>query len=113
MAGYNAALQNGTVCQFWHNFQLDDCMINQPNDEEQESQTYWVHPDHLGSGSVITNQTGTTSNWYEYIPFGEMMMEQKSGDYNNVYKYNGKELDDATQLYYTVQDIMILIPAYG
>ena len=100
MAGYNAALQTGTVCEFWHNFQLDDCMINQPNDEELESQTYWVHPDHLGSGSVITNQSGNTTNWYEYMPFGEMLMEQSNGDYNNVYKYNGKELDDATQLYY-------------
>ena len=27
-------------------------------------------------------------------------MEQSSGEYNNVYKYNGKEFDEATQLYY-------------
>lgn len=100
MDGYNNALMNGTVCEYWHNFQLDDCMIDQPIDEVQEYQTYWVHPDHLGSGSVITNQLGTTTNWYEYMPFGEMLMEQSSGDYNNVYKYNGKELDEATGLYY-------------
>jgi len=36
------------------------------------------------------------------MPFGEMLMEQSSGDYNNVYKYNGKELDEATGLYYYV-----------
>jgi len=100
MSGYNEALLNGTVCEFWHNFQLDDCMIDQPVDELQEYQTYWVHPDHLGSGSVITNQAGTTTNWYEYMPFGEILMEQSSGEYNNVYKYNGKEFDEATQLYY-------------
>lgn len=29
-----------------------------------------------------------------------MLMEQGSGDYNNVYKYNGKELDEAKGLYY-------------
>lgn len=100
MMGYNVALLTGTVCDFWHNFQLDDCMINQPVDELQEYQTYWVHPDHLGSGSVITNQLGATTNWYEYMPFGETLMEQNSGEYNNVYKYNSKELDEATQLYY-------------
>ena len=57
-------------------------------------------PDHSGSGSVITNQTGVTTNWYEYMPFGEMLMEQSNSEYNNPYKYNGKELDEATGLYY-------------
>ncbi|MGC4128717.1 MAG: toxin TcdB middle/N-terminal domain-containing protein [Bergeyella sp.] len=99
MSGYSDALLNGTVCDYWNNFKLDDCMINQPT-EELEYQTYWLHPDHLGSSSVITNAKGATTNWYEYMPFGEMLMEQSSGDYNNVYKYNGKELDEATQLYY-------------
>ena len=103
MNGYNDALINGTkegsFCTFWHNFQLDDCMADQPT-EESRYQTYWVHPDHLGSSSVITNQSGATTNWYEYMPFGEMLMEQSSNEYNNPYKYNGKELDEATQLYY-------------
>ncbi|MNK31436.1 tRNA(Glu)-specific nuclease WapA precursor [compost metagenome] len=100
MVGYNDALLNGGMCDFWHTFKLDDCMIDQPNNGSQDYQTYWVHPDHLGSGSVITNQNGLTTNWYEYMPFGETLMEQNSGEYNNVYKYNGKELDEATQLYY-------------
>ncbi|SHK57417.1 hypothetical protein SAMN05444371_2937 [Epilithonimonas mollis] len=34
MAGYNSALLNGTVCEYWHNLQLDNCLIDQPNDEE-------------------------------------------------------------------------------
>ncbi|MDR2206275.1 MAG: RHS repeat-associated core domain-containing protein [Flavobacteriaceae bacterium] len=54
----------------------------------------------MGSSSTITNQNGTATNWYEYMPFGEMLMEQTSGDYDNVYKYNGKELDESTGLYY-------------
>ena len=99
MKGYETAMLNGTVCAFWHQFKLDDCMTDlQP--EEQRYQTYWVHPDHLGSGSVITNQSGETTNWYEYMPFGEMLMEQSNNEYNNPFKYNGKELDEATGLYY-------------
>ena len=99
IAGYNAALLTGDFCEFWRNFQLDDCMIDQPI-EQLDYQTYWVHPDHLGSSSVITNQSGTTTNWYEYMPFGEMLMEQSNNEYNNPFKYNGKELDEATGLYY-------------
>lgn len=97
--GYNDALLAGTICDFWNNFQLDDCMITQPA-ETLAYQTYWVHPDHLGSSSVITNSLGNSSNWYEYMPFGEMLMEQSNNEYNNAFKYNGKELDEATGLYY-------------
>ena len=99
MAGYETALLTGKFCKFWQTFQLDDCMVDQPT-ESLPYQTYWVHPDHLGSGSVITNQIGITANWYEYMPFGEMLMEQSNSEYNNPYKYNGKELDEATGLYY-------------
>jgi len=99
MAGYEAAMLTGNFCEFWSSFQLDNCIIDQPV-EEHPYQTYWVHPDHLGSGSVITNQAGATTNWYEYMPFGELLMEQSTTEYNNPYKYNGKELDEATGLYY-------------
>ncbi|WP_304344205.1 RHS repeat domain-containing protein [Chryseobacterium koreense] len=34
------------------------------------------------------------------MPFGEMLMEQSNNEYNNPFKYNGKELDEATELYY-------------
>jgi hypothetical protein len=51
-----------------------------------------VHFDHLGSSSVITNHSGAVTKWYEYIPFGEILMEQSFGDYNNVCKSKGKEL---------------------
>jgi len=59
-----------------------------------------VHPEHLGSGLVTTNQAGATTHWYQYMPFGELLMVQSNHEYNNPYKYNGKELDEATGLYY-------------
>ena len=64
MAGYDQALLQGNVCQYWHNLQLDDCLINQPN------------------------QLGTTTKWYEYMPFGEMLMEQSSGVITNFFRKN-------------------------
>ena len=59
-----------------------------------------MHPDHLGIGLVITNQAGATTNWYEYMPLDKFLMVQSNHEYNNPYKYNGKELDEATGLYY-------------
>ncbi len=57
-------------------------------------------PDHLGSSSVLTNSNGEISNWYGYMPFGEPLMELTTGQYNNPYKYNGKETDSQTGLHY-------------
>jgi RHS repeat-associated protein len=61
---------------------------------------YWIHPDHLGGASVLVNSGGKVTNWYEYMPYGEMLMELSNQDYNNPYKYNGKEFDEATGYYY-------------
>ncbi|WP_430612253.1 RHS repeat-associated core domain-containing protein [Flavobacterium sp. JP2137] len=41
------------------------------------------------------------THYYEYLPFGELMVEQNlSTYYNNGYKFNAKELDVATGMYY-------------
>ncbi|WP_077418726.1 RHS repeat domain-containing protein [Chryseobacterium sp. JV274] len=61
---------------------------------------YWIHPDHLGSSSVLTNSVSKITNWYEYMPFGEPMMELSNNEYNNPYKYNGKKFDSQTGWYY-------------
>ena len=102
LLGYEKAVNSGfrnAVCNFWATFQQDDCMTDFPP-EEIKSSMYWLHPDHLGSSSVLTDESGEISNWYEYLPFGEILMEQSNNSYDNPYKYNGKELDAATGLYY-------------
>ena len=63
------------------------------------------HTDHLGSSTYLTDNFGRPSHYYETLPFGEMMVEHNQstyngGQYNNVYKFNGKELDAATGMYY-------------
>ncbi|GAA4160689.1 hypothetical protein GCM10022217_25110 [Chryseobacterium ginsenosidimutans] len=68
--------------------------------EIMDSETYWIHPDHLGSSSVLSNSASKITNWYEYMPFGEPLMELSTRAYDNPYKFNGKELDSQTGLYY-------------
>src|SRR5690606_40940232 len=62
---------------------------------------YFFHPDHLGSSTVITDGMGYAYQIFLNLPFGETMAEQRrSGTFTNVFKFNGKELDTETGLYY-------------
>ena len=56
----------------------------------------------LGSTStLITDMFGNPYQFFLNLPFGESMAEQRrSGSFNNPYKFNGKELDSETGLYY-------------
>lgn len=48
----------------------------------------------------VTNSHGDATQFLLNLPFGETMLEQMHGSYNNPYKFNGKELDEDTGLYY-------------
>ncbi|UHO36679.1 hypothetical protein H5J24_12565 [Chryseobacterium capnotolerans] len=48
----------------------------------------------------VTNSHGDATQFLLNLPFGETMLEQMDGSYNNPYKFNGKELDEDTGLYY-------------
>ena len=63
---------------------------------------YYYHTDHLGSSTIITDGNGQLVQQIEYLPYGEVFLEkQASGStYATPYKFNGKELDEETGLYY-------------
>src|SRR5690554_2956646 len=77
-----------------------------PYDEYQRKppdsyRDWWYHSDHLGSSTYLTDNFGRPSHYYETLPFGEMIVEHnQSSFYDNKFKFNGKELDDATGMYY-------------
>ena len=62
---------------------------------------YYYHPDHLGTSTALTDVTGEPYQFFLNLPFGETMAEQLGSHYyNSPYKFNGKELDEETGLYY-------------
>jgi RHS repeat-associated protein len=62
---------------------------------------YFYHPDHLGTSTFLTDINGNAYQFFLNLPFGETMAEQLGGGYYNTpYKFNGKELDAETGLYY-------------
>jgi RHS repeat-associated protein len=54
----------------------------------------------LGSSSLITNLDGETVQHIEYVPFGEVFIEERNNTWNTPYLFNAKELDEETGLYY-------------
>jgi RHS repeat-associated protein len=62
---------------------------------------YFYHPDHLGTSTFLTDYNGNAYQFFLNLPFGETMAEQLGSNYYNTpYKFNGKELDEETGLYY-------------
>ena len=68
--------------------------------DDPETNVYFFHPDHLGSTSYITAFDGTPYQHVDYLPFGEVLLEEKASTWLSPYKFNCKELDDESGLYY-------------
>ncbi|GHV15304.1 hypothetical protein FACS1894169_06270 [Bacteroidia bacterium] len=68
--------------------------------DNPELYQYYYHSDHLGSSSLITNLDGETVQHIEYVPFGEVFIEERNNTWNTPYLFNAKELDEETGLYY-------------
>ena len=79
--------------------QLRSGAIGNGNDNPELFQ-YYYHSDHLGSSSLITNLDGDVVQHVEYVPFGEVFIEERNNTWNTPYLFNAKELDEETGLYY-------------
>ena len=70
-----------------------------PNDTTKE-ETFFYHSDHLGSTSYITDDKGNITQYDAYLPYGELLVDEYSSSEDMPYKFNGKEMDSETGLYY-------------
>ena len=70
-----------------------------PNDTTRE-ETFFYHSDHLGSTSYITDDHTNITQYDAYLPYGELLVDEHSSSEDMPYKFNGKELDEETGLYY-------------
>ena len=68
--------------------------------DSYENLQFFYHPDHLGSSSFITNLDGEVVQHIEYVPFGEVFIEERNNVWNTPYLFNAKELDEETGMYY-------------
>ena len=70
-----------------------------PNDTTKE-ETFFYHSDHLGSTSYITDDKANITQYDAYLPYGELLVDEHSSSEDLPYKFNGKQFDEETGLYY-------------
>ena len=67
---------------------------------QRERDVFYYHSDHLGSTSYITDRNGNATQFVCYKPYGEALVDEHATSYEMPWKFNGKELDAETGLYY-------------
>ena len=82
------------------NYKAFDQPYNGKDNDDYEKMQFYYHPDHLGSSSYITNLNGEVSQHIEYVPFGEVFIEERNNTWNTPYLFNAKEFDEETGMYY-------------
>ena len=70
-----------------------------PNDTTKE-ETFFYHSAHLGSTSYITDDHANITQYDAYLPYGELLVDEHSSSEDLPYKFNGKQFDEETGLYY-------------
>ena len=69
------------------------------SDNQEEKDIFFYHTDHLQSTTYLTDSVGNISQFLWYAPYGEALIDEHVGSYENPYKFSGKELDENTGLY--------------
>ena len=69
------------------------------NDTTKE-ETFFYHSDQLGSTSYITDDKANITQYDAYLPYGELLVDEHSSSEDLPYKFNGKQFDEETGLYY-------------
>ena len=60
---------------------------------DRERELFFSHSDHLGSANWITDYDGIPIQYLHYAPYGELVENQQVTDYDERYKFTGKERD--------------------
>ena len=71
-----------------------------PTDTTNIEDIFFYHSDHLGSTSYITDAKANITQFDAYLPYGELLVDEHSSTEEMPYKFNGKEFDEETGLYY-------------
>ena len=71
-----------------------------PADTTDTEDIFFYHSDHLGSTSYITDAKANITQFDAYLPYGELLVDEHTSSEDMPYKFNGKDLDEETGLYY-------------
>jgi RHS repeat-associated protein len=85
-------ITNGTIYNETYIYLQDKLIAKVDNDKRK----FFYHPDHLGSTTMITNESGDVVQYISYLPFGEVLVGTK----DERFLYTGQEWDRESELLY-------------
>ena len=112
-AGYRVLAEDALGAQVFYTFDLEGKVIERSDSDgtrnyvflgskviafKEDGKTYYYGTDHLGSTTLITDASGEKVWSGAVTPFADQ--ESREGDLDESVLYTGKELDEATGLYY-------------
>ena len=65
--------------------------IKEYGEVREEKEKFFYHGDHLGYANWITDYTGAPIQYIHYAPYGELIDNQQATQYDERYKFTGKE----------------------
>ena len=68
----------------------------------ENTDTNYVHTDHLTGSNAITNSDGEVAQLLDYYPYGDQRINEKYTSFDEKRKFTGHEYDDETELNYMV-----------
>ena len=71
-----------------------------PADTANHEDIFFYHSNHLGPTSYITDTKANITQFDVYLSYGELLVDEHSSSEEMPYKFNGKEFDQETGLYY-------------
>ena len=97
---YYTDFGGGAGNQFKHIFIGSERILTKQVKINAPDQQHWFyHPDHLGSTSMVTNESAQLREHILYFPFGEVWVEENSGAIRQDFFFTAKELDPETKFY--------------
>ena len=67
-----------------------NCITTSPH---FRTKTYYYHYNHQGSVSLVTYQNGTLQQHLQYLPYGGIFVDHRTGSYSSTYTFSAKEKD--------------------
>ena len=99
-ANENACVDNGILFDAVIDLPSARTMYNKLLNSALPDKLYYFNANHLGSGSLITDDVGATYQTLAYAPHGEILVNDFAGTYDEPYKFTGYERDQESGLDY-------------
>ena len=87
-------------CSFCRYKKNEEKLLSPAANDNPELSQHYFNANHLGSGSLITDDVGATYQTLAYAPHGELLVNEINGTYDEPYKFTGYERDQESGLDY-------------